>query len=382
MHAALSALTASRAPAACFVAMGIVWGSFMAAMPDVKAALGVDDGAMGLLLIWGSVAAIAMMTAAPRLGTPLGRLALPGFTVLMGLALASMGLVGGALGFVLALMAMGTATGALDVFMNARLSAIEVARGRSLMNLNHGLYSLAFAGGAALTGLARASGWGFDAILWTGAAAVVALGALAFERDGIIEGLGGQSAGRRVALGIVPLLGGLLILAGLMSENAVEAWSALYIERELGGAIGAGSMAPALMGLMMGLGRIGGQVLAQRIPDRRMLRGGLAIAVIGVVLVVVAPGPAGAYAGFVVMGLGASVVVPTALSMIGRLSAAETRSRAIARATVLGYLGYFLGPPMLGLAAELAGLRLAFALVAVILAASMLVTEALVRRDR
>ena len=382
LTAAWSALIASRAPAACFVAMGVVWGSFMAAMPDVKAALGVDDGAMGLLLIWGSVAAIAMMTLAPRLGTPLGRAALPGFTVLMGLALASMGTAGGAAGFVLALMAMGTATGALDVFMNARLSAIETRRGGSLMNLNHGLYSLAFASGAALTGVARAAGWGIEAILWTAAAVVVTLGALAWERDGIIGGLGGKGASAKVRLGIVPLLGGVLILAGLMSENAVEAWSALYIERDLGGAHGAGSMAPALMGLTMGFGRLLGQGVALRVADRHLLRGGLVLAVFGVGLVVAAQGPLGAYAGFIVMGLGASVVVPTVLSMIGRLSQPEARSRAIARATVLGYLGYFLGPPLLGLAAELAGLRASFTLVALILMGSMLVASGLVRQDR
>jgi len=376
----LSQLAASRGPAACFVGMGLVWGSFMAAMPDIKAALGVGDGDMGLLLIWGSAAAIATMTAAPWLGSLLGRLALPVMAVLMGLSLALMGSVAAPLGFVLALVAMGVATGALDVLMNARLSAIEAERGDSLMNLSHGLYSLAFAAAAALTGLARAWGLGVPAILGGASGLVILLALASWERDGRIGGLTAGPRKGRVALGLVPWLGGVLILAGLLSENAVEAWSALYVERDLGGATGTGSLAPALMAVTMGLGRLAGQGLVTRLSERWMLPGGLIVAAAGVSLVALAPGPGWAFAGFVVMGLGASVVVPTALALTGRLSPAASRGRAIARATVLGYLGYFLGPPLLGLAADLAGLRLAFGLVAVILALSLLVARALLRR--
>ena len=36
------------------------------------------------------------------------------------------------------------------------------------------------------------------------------------------------------------------------------------------------------------------------------------------------------------------------------------RARAIARATLLGYFGYFVGPPLLGLLAGTFGLRFAF----------------------
>ena len=377
----VSAFAASRGPAAAFVGMGVIWGSFMAAMPDIKAALGVSDGTMGVLLIWGSVAAIAAMSLAPRLGPGLGRAAVPGSAVLMALSLALMLGIASPAGFVLALIAMGMASGALDIFMNARLSTIEAGRGRSLMNLNHGLYSLAFAAAAALTGLARASGWSVAAILLTAAGVAAVLGLASWERDGRIEGMGGRVRGAsRAVLGLVPWLGGALILAGLMSENAVEAWSALYIERDLGGAIGSGSLAPAVMGLTMGFGRLVGQGVAARVPERRLLGGGLAVAVAGVVLVALAPGPGWAYAGVVVMGLGGAVVVPTALVLTGRLADAAGRGRAVARATMLGYLGYFLGPPLLGLVAEVAGLRAAFGVVALVLALALLAARGLWRR--
>jgi len=43
------------------------------------------------------------------------------------------------------------------------------------------------------------------------------------------------------------------------------------------------------------------------------------------------------------------------------------RARAVARATLLGYFGYFFGPPLLGLIAGSFGLRMAFVFAACLL---------------
>lgn len=381
MAGIVTAAKAARGPGASFAAMGGVWGAFMAVMPDIRAGLAVSDAVFGQLLIWGSVAAIATMTLPPRFGTALGRAALPLFTLLMGLALALQAVAGGALAFALALAAMGAATGALDVFMNARVAALEDTRAMPLMNLTYALYSLAFAGAAALTGLARAQGAGPGAILGSVALLVVLLALLSHERDGRIEGLGGN-AGPRVRPGRVAWLGGVLVLIGLMAENAVEAWSAHYIERDLGGAAGAGSLGPALMGLTMGIGRLAGQGVGRRLGDQRLLAGGLVLAAAGIALVLTAQSPAIAYLGFTVLGLGGSVVVPTAMAIVGRVSGPERRSAAIARATLVGYVGYFIGPPLLGFAASLAGLRLSFGLIGAILLAGLALRAGLARLDR
>ena len=70
-------LSAARAPIAAFAAMGVLWGSFAAVLPDLKAQLGVSEAGLGLLLLMTPVAAICAMLAAPTLGAALGRLALP-----------------------------------------------------------------------------------------------------------------------------------------------------------------------------------------------------------------------------------------------------------------------------------------------------------------
>ncbi|MCC5969364.1 MAG: MFS transporter [Pararhodobacter sp.] len=418
----LAQIAASRGPMAAFVAMGVVWGAFMASMPDLQARMGVGDGQLGQILLFGSVTAIAMMALAPRLGGWLGRWAVPLGTVLMGLGVTLPGQAAAPAVFVGALMVMGGATGALDVWMNARLSTIEAARGMALMNLNHAIYSFAYAGAAGLTGLARAAGFAPVEILGAAGLVVLVLAAFCIEREGRIDGFGrgagrggppppgsldpggggvvvwaglcragvggwgggGGGAGGRAPgrLGMVPWLAGLLILVAFLTENAAEAWSALYIERDLGGGTGAGSAGPALLGLTMGLGRLAGQVVAMRVSDQVLLRGGLVVAALGAIVVVAANGVAMAYAGFMVLGFGASVVVPTALAVAGRLSAPGMRSHAIARATMLGYMGFFLGPPVLGLTAELVGLRASYGLVALALVLGLFLRARLARHER
>ncbi len=376
-------IAASRGPMATFIGIGIVWGAFMATLPDLKGALGISDGGLGLVLIFGSIAAIAMMLAAPRLGGLLGALALPLGGAAMGVALMLPAQAGSPAWFAGAMLAMGGSSGAADVWMNARLATIEAARRMKLMNLNHAIYSFAYAGAAAVTGLARAAGIAPSTILTVAGVLVLALALAAVERDGKIDGFGRQrAAGPARRLGPVPVLAGLLALTAFLTENAGEAWSALFIERDLGAATGQGSYGPALMAVAMGLGRLAGQAMAARVADRTLLRGGLIVAAIGAAAVAAAPGVIAAYAAFMLMGLGISVVVPTALAVAGRLAEPAARSRAIARTTVLGYLGFFLGPPVLGFVAEMAGLRASYGLVAALLLGGLALQMRLARLDR
>ncbi|MCX8508005.1 MAG: hypothetical protein ORN49_03840, partial [Rhodobacteraceae bacterium] len=53
--------------------------------------------------------------------------------------------------------------------------------------------------------------------------------------------------------------------------------------------------------------------------------------------------------------------------VVGRLSNQAIRAQVIARATALGYGGYFIGPPALGFLSEFLGLRIALLAMAVVI---------------
>lgn len=376
-----STLVAARAPVAAFAAMGVLWGNFAAVLPDLKTQISVTEAELGLVMLPTPLAAVVAMLLAPFVGAMLGRVALPVATALMTVAFALPGQAMVVWAFPLAMMACGGATGLTDVLMNARVAALENERGLHLMNLCHAAYSFGYAGGAIATGVMRGAGWSPDWVM--GSCAVLAgLFALAtLERDGTIHGLRKPKDGTAGHLGLIPIIGGGIVLIAFLTENAAENWSALHIEKTLGGRPEEGAMGPAVLALTMGFARLAGQGIVSRVNPFRLLMGGAVLSACGALVAAMAVSPAMAYAGFIVMGIGSSVIAPTAFSMVGRLAEPEARARAVARATLLGYFGYFFGPPSLGFIAGAFGLRFAFVFAAVMLL-MVLVLAPLMARER
>jgi predicted MFS family arabinose efflux permease len=377
----MSAVLATARPALVpFAAMGMLWGALAAVLPDLKDQIGVNEAELGLALLAAPVAAVAAMLAAPVMARLYGPLALPLATLVMAAAFALPGQTSGPVGFALAMAAAGAATGSLDVLMNARVAALENARNLHLMNLCHAAYSFGYAAGALGTGAARTAGWSPAEVGAAAGIAVALFAVAAWERDGRVAGLSRAEAGG--SIGALPLIGGGIVLIAFLSENAAEQWSALHIERTLGGSPAEGAAGPAVLALTMGVARLVGQGIVARVDPVRLLCAGAVIAAAGALTAAAALSPAMAYAGFIVMGIGASVIAPTAFSLVGRLAAPEARARAVARATLYGYFGYFFGPPMLGFLAAAFGLRWSFVAAALALLAVLVLAPLTVRRAR
>lgn len=365
----LPILAAARPAAVVFAAMGVLWGGYAAALPDIKTMLDVSETQLGLVLFMTPISAVIAMLMAPRIGAALGSVALPLAAAAMALAFALPGQTASLVLFPLAMLACGATTGLTDVLMNARVATLETERNLHLMNLCHAAYSFGYAGGAVATGAMRSAGWPPSAVMACLAAAALLMAAMSLERDGTIHGLRKPGGAKGGGLGLVPFIGGIIVLIAFMTENAAENWSALHIETSLGAAPGAGALGPAALALTMGLARLAGQGLSGRISGASLLAGGAVISAAGLIIAAAATSPAMAYAGFIVMGLGSSVIAPTAFSMVGRAAPDNARARAVARATLYGYFGYFFGPPLFGFLAGSAGLRAAFVLAACMLLA-------------
>ena len=101
---------------------------------------------------------------------------------------------------------------------------------------------------------------------------------LSFEPDGQIEGLTRPKGETASGLGLVPVIGGGIILIAFLTENAAESWSALHIEQTLHGSPALGAAGPAVLALTMGVARTFGQGIAQRIDAIKLLLGGALVA--------------------------------------------------------------------------------------------------------
>ena len=165
--------------------------------------------------------------------------------------------------------------------------------------------------------------------------------------------------------------GSVLVLALLAAitflvEGAILDWGALLVTAR-------GLLEPAQAGLgymvfsaAMTLGRLTGDRVVARLGGTRVLAMGGTIAALGILCLLLSPGAMLALAGFGLVGLGASNIVPVLFSMAGRQDLMPP-ALAIAAVTTVGYGGILLGPALLGFVAHHFSLQLAFALLAVLM---------------
>jgi MFS family permease len=373
----LSALRLSRAPAAAFAVLGIYWGSFAAFIPELKAGLGAADDTFGLLLLGTSLGLVSAMWLAPRLDRALGSLALPAATLALAAAFLMPGLAPAQSAFFVFMIAVGAASGLTDVVMNARVSELEAAHRRPLMNANHGMFSLAYAVGAVLAGLSREAG--LPPIVHFALLGLLPLLALRAMRMPVAVPPDADPAFGGMPWGTV-LIAGSVVLMAFLSEAAVESWSALHVERTLGGSAAEGALGPAMLGLTMAFGRFSGQAVAMRFRETQVITWASLVAALGAIVAAIAPTPMVAYAGFGILGLGVSVIGPLGIALAGRLVPPAFRTEAISKAAVIGFCGFFLAPTGMGLISEHFGLRMAFAAIALVLLCVPPAAAILVRR--
>jgi len=129
----------------------------------------------------------------------------------------------------------------------------------------------------------------------------------------------------------------------------------------------------------MATGRLAGDHLAERVGPVRLVRLSGATATIGFAAALVARQVGAAMAGFVILGLGLSFVVPlafTAASQLGR------PGPSLATVSACGYLGLLVGPALIGGIADTIGLPDALGVVVAVSAATAALAGAVAPRRR
>ena len=355
---------------ACFVAIGFGWAAYAAQVPVLKAQIDASDATFGTVMLLAAIGAVMAMWLAPLAHRFAGRSALIVGSLGMAMGFLCAGAAGGVLGFGLAMALAAMGSGVADVLANAEISELEAETQRSLMNLNHAAFSFAYALSALLVGVARDAGWGPICVFAVFVGAVVVLCFVMRTPD--------RSRAQAQAVPssmphMLVWLAGIIVFVAFLGEASTEGWSALHLERTLGGGAAEGALGPAILGLTMGFGRLFGHLLANRMRPLMLMGLAMALAASGTALAGAAPTLAVAYLGFGVAGFGVSVVAPLALALVGSTVPPAVRLKAISRAAALGYAAFFAGPPVMGFVAEFYGLRVSFYVIAVVLAVVMAV---------
>jgi predicted MFS family arabinose efflux permease len=367
-----------------FLLNGLIMANWVVRVPDVKDRVGAGPGALGLALL---CIAVGSLIAMPLTGRIIERVGSHRVTLVTALALSASvvlpGLVTDAVALGLVLTVYGAAFGALDVAMNTQAMHVVRMVGRPIMPSFHAAFSIGGLLGALTGGAAAAAGLGVGLHLaMTGllsALIIVALRpALVDDRlsappaavdavsDDEVSPTAPAPSRSPWLRPVLWLLGGLAFCAAF-GEGAMADWSALFLRDERGMSAGAAAIGYAAFSITMTIGRLGGAQALERLGPVNVLRAGGTIAALGTVLAVALPSGWVGIVGFGLVGLGLSCVFPVALAAAGD-AGPGAGGPEIAVATTLGYLGFLLGPPAIGLLAEWVGLAAALLSVAALAA--------------
>jgi predicted MFS family arabinose efflux permease len=396
-----------------FLLFGMAIGTWTARIPTIKADLGLTDGQLSVALLGLAAGAITGMQVTGRLIDRYGsvRVMLP-VAFAEGVCLLLPGYAPSLSLLTLALFVFGTVHGTLNIAMNANAVEVERARQRPMLSSCHAVYSIGGFLGAGVGGLfaqADASvpstfltvavtatvlaGWasrwvlpgdhrahpGSEPTAAEPAAAGPATTQTATAEPAAAQPVAVESPTRREPPGVLFL--GVLAFCCLVGEGAAADWSTVYLRESLGSGPGFAAAAFAAFSIMMTAGRLVGDRLTAALGPVVLVRGCGTLAAVGLGVALLVDHPVAGLVGFGCLGAGLSCIAPQVFSAAGNRDPRQA-GRALARVAGLGYLGFLVGPVVIGGAAELIGLPRALAIPALLALFVALAAGALRPRTR
>ena len=351
-----------------FFLFGTALGAWTARIPAVKSRLALTDGRLSIALLAFAAGCIVGMAVLGRLTDRFGtrRVMLP-VAFGEGLLLVPPAYVDSLVLLCLALFVFGAVHGTLNIAMNA--SAVEVQRawGGPIMSSFHAIYSIGGFVGAVVGGLFARAGLGAGVTFVCVGAGVVllALWASAWALPSASPRTT-EVSGENSRLSWYPLIIlGLLAMCALVGEGAAADWSAVYMRDNLHSSAAVATYAFAAFSAMMTVGRLVGDRLTRWLGPVWLVRASGVLASAGLGAALLIGHPVAGIAGFACVGAGMSCIAPQVFSAAGNRDPARA-GRALSVVVSLGYLGFLLGPILIGAASTAVGLPAALAIPAVL----------------
>lgn len=338
-----------------FGANGLLFGSWVPRIPDVSMDLALTPGTLGFALLAPAAGSLLSMPLAGAASSRYGSAAATrvslalfcGTPFLIGLA-PNLGLLW------LALFAWGLGFGALDVSMNAQGVTIEQALDRPALSALHAAFSFGGLLGAVLGSVGAAVAVPVSIQLAVTGAVLLAV-VLPLTRRLLPDPSTGGPPGPLFAWpsGRLLILGA-AAFAALVCEGAAADWSTLYLRVDLGSSPGLAGAGFVAFSVTMTIGRLMGDRLTGRWGRPRTLETLGVLGCLGLGAGLLVATPVAAVAGFALLGLGLSCMVPILFSAAG--DGPGPSGPSIAAVSTCGYVGFIAGPALIGGLAELSSL--------------------------
>ncbi len=366
-----------------FAIYSFAMGNIFPRLPDIKHAMGIGDGTLGLSLIGTPIGTLTALTLATPLLERVGfRRALLVLVPLLALAYAVAVHAPGPLALFLMLFPVGLMIGSVEIMLNVEADRTEFLVKRRIMNRAHSFWSMGFFGAGLFGGALAHLGISPQLHL----ALIVPIVAISMALF-----LGGYQpapsrfvgTGKKAPMLARPTLPILVLVAvtlsAMLMEGASIDWSAIYMRTVFESGPFVAGFTVALFAFSQATTRFFADSFVDRYSPSGVARVLLAMMATGVLVVFFSPAPFFSMLGFALLGIGTSALFPLAIS-----AAAQRTDRPaainVAALSQISFVAFLLGPPLLGFVSDHWGIRSAFGIGIPFIILSLLTAGSLGRR--
>jgi MFS family permease len=351
-----------------FFTNGFILANWVSRLPRIQELYSADNGTIGLVLLGLSIGAVTIMPFAgwaiiKNGSRKITLVALIMYCIIVPL-IPYMGYIPALIGLY---FFMGLFTGVLDVAMNAQAVMIEQQYKKPIMTSFHAFFSIGMALGAWCGALFAELN--VELVLHFSTIVLFSLIGVAWASRNLIYDKPDPSLKHDGPLFRLPNRAlvsiGIITFCCMLGEGAMSEWSVNFMENVALSAKTTAPIALSAFATAMTIGRLLGDRMRTRFGDPKMIMAGGALATVGLLAALIIATPMVSIAGFFLVGLGLSTIVPIAYSISGHTKDLPP-GVGLAMVTTVGYSGFLIGPPVIGFIADWQTLRIALAVVAVL----------------
>ncbi|RZK90309.1 MAG: MFS transporter, partial [Pedobacter sp.] len=322
--------------------------------------------ALGSILLALPLGQLVTMPISGRLVTKYGSKKILTITApLYVVALSNLGLATAPWHLAVFLFLFGVIGNMCNIAVNTQGSEAEKLFGRPIMTSFHGAWSIAGFTGA-LVGLLMVNlhivpyhhFWIITVLIWLN---------IFLNYKHLVPGKGAKSE-RKPKLFTMPegslLQLGIIGFCSMATEGAMFDWSGVYFKEIVKAPTSLVILGYASFMIMMATGRFVGDKIIEKLGRKRTIQISGLIISSGMFLSVFLPYIIPATIGFMLVGVGVSSIVPTVYSVAGK-NGKVSPGIAIAMVSSVSYLGFLMGPPLIGYISALSSLQYSYAVIGV-----------------
>lgn len=343
---------------------GLCFSTWASRIPAIKTALQLSNSQLGTILFALPVGQLTMMYFSGKLVTRFGSHRILMFSVILyAFSLTNLGLAQNAWQLGLGIYALGIFANLSNIAVNTQGVYAEGLYKRTIMSTFHGVWSIAgFSGamlGIGMTVLKINTYYHFLIV----AALVVVIVILNFNYLIKVKKqvpVANKKGFRKRDVSLILL--GTIGFCSMASEGIMFDWSGLYFKDVVKVPSSMVGLGYTSFMIMMASGRFFCDGLIEKFGRKTIMQISGILISLGFLTAVIFPYFFPSIIAFMMIGLGVSTIVPTLYSLAGKHPTIPT-GEALTAVSSISFLGFLMGPPVIGFIAELFGLRYSFAII-------------------